>query len=664
MRTSRRTSSRRRGILGVFAAAFAALCIVLAVPAVASALSLEDVKAMSSSGSIDDNTIINIINNSNQSFDITPEVEKELKKAGVSDRVIKALKATSAGTTGTGDAGGTTDGPEPLPATAGNLGKIAAQAARTAKQKFDIESETNKRLAEEERMKAIQAELDLAFQKVDTVIRDFDSTDKWSALATCHNFLAEFQPPKSTDEYYLATWCKGQAFNDLRLHNLAAPILREVAALGAERPKFQEAFGALVESANAAEYYPPALAELDKLYVEDKSREFQDEYNYFLGKFFQNVLRDYERSIALFSNVSSDHELHAKALYNMGVMQASPELNQYKTAVGNFQNAIVSAEGESELDDKEDILELAYLALARIAYEANNYDGALYYYNKVDRRSQRYPQALFEQAWTYFQKGDARNALGTFHSVSSPYYDGYYFPDLWVLEAATYLNLCRYELAKEALQTFQDLYLAKLPLLQQFIAAQADPAKIFDNVVKAIEQGDDGPLPAIFGEAILANVRFYDIYKTISQLDRELARLQKAKDNLGPYGEELLAKLEAAAETKRFEAGIETQNILRGIEEDLNNWDVTATEVSIEIDIDEKELQERCLQLAAQGKPCEFTTEEETVLFLVADDWQFWPFEGEYWVDEVGNYKSYLGDRCRQVDALAGAGGAEGEATE
>ena len=302
-----------------------------------------------------------------------------------------------------------------------------------------------------------------------------------------------------------------------------------------------------------------------------------------------------------------------------------------------------------------EIIELSYLALARIAYEYLNYDGALYYYNKIDTFSVRYPQTLFEMSWTYFMKGDTRNALGIFHSLASPYYsDDHYFADLWVLEATSYLNLCRYDEAKEALQVFKDIYLSQLPYLSEYLASQTDP-KVFYNDVVALANGAESALPELFLQAVLADIDFYTLFKMVEEVDAELAIIKAKAEELGPYGADLLAKMEKRRNDKAFEAGLRTQVILKGLEDELNDWDVTATEVSIEIDIAERDVDEICLRLAAQGKPCEFENEEATVLFLVADDWQFWPFEGEYWVDEVGSYKSYLGDQCQQYEEGAAA---------
>ena len=40
------------------------------------------------------------------------------------------------------------------------------------------------------------------------------------------------------------------------------------------------------------------------------------------------------------------------------------------------------------------------------------------------------------------------------------------------------------------------------------------------------------------------------------------------------------------------------------------------------------------------------TAEAGTTFTVVADDWQRWEFEGEYWIDEVPNYRSSLRTEC------------------
>jgi len=237
-------------------------------------------------------------------------------------------------------------------------------------------------------------------------IKTVKSTNRWETVQVCQSFLDKFSDalnPEDSLEYYTAKWCIGQSFHDLGLHYLAAPPLLEVVGLGVDKPLFEKAFRALVESAEKAGYYPASMRELQEtVFIDTASPEVRDEFNYFMGKFFMEVLNDYEAAVLILENVSDASPLKPKSLYATAVMQASPELKLYKTAVGNFQQAIINAEGRDDDEAFYDVIELGYMALARIAYEAGNYDGALYYYNKVDRFSTRYPRALFESAWTYF----------------------------------------------------------------------------------------------------------------------------------------------------------------------------------------------------------------------------------------------------------------------
>ncbi len=54
--------------------------------------------------------------------------------------------------------------------------------------------------------------------------------------------------------------------------------------------------------------------------------------------------------------------------------------------------------------------DLARLALGRIAHERDRYDEAYYFYFSVPEDSDRLAEALFEAAWSMYQKGEVRAA--------------------------------------------------------------------------------------------------------------------------------------------------------------------------------------------------------------------------------------------------------------
>ena len=79
------------------------------------------------------------------------------------------------------------------------------------------------------------------------------------------------------------------------------------------------------------------------------------------------------------------------------------------------------------------------------------------------------------------------------------------------------------------------------------------------------------------------------------------------------------------------------------MDQDLTEWSVKADEIDFEIDAARADEVKRQLINPDYVAP---TAAEGTTLFVVADDWQFWPWEGEYWVDEIANYRGFLNSEC------------------
>ncbi len=78
----------------LFLAPLAALLLLCATAVPAMALTLDDVQQMVAVG-VPDNIIVSTIANSEEVFNLTAEQIIDLKKSGVSDKVIEALQATA-----------------------------------------------------------------------------------------------------------------------------------------------------------------------------------------------------------------------------------------------------------------------------------------------------------------------------------------------------------------------------------------------------------------------------------------------------------------------------------------------------------------------------------------------------------------------------------------
>ena len=380
----------------------------------------------------------------------------------------------------------------------------------------------------------------------------FQRGDYWGATKAFQAFVNK-QSDAASAPAYEARYGLARSLHKAGLPFVAAGALVEVMLQGAERTHFTDAFELLREIRRDMNYSPPILESFTKFFVGNLSQGFQDRFHYFLGEFFYDY-NNFSKSRKFLDLVSEDDPLVAKARYLKGLILVREK--KYRSAVQMFEQAVRSAE---TLGASDETLHLAYLAIARIAYEVHNYSGAVYYYRKIPRTSTRLGQALFEAGWSYFMQGNYRNALGVFHALHSPYLSYRYYPELYILESTAYLNLCRFVDARDSVADFQERYASQSVPLKKFLGANVTPQALYDGFLKAANGENTSELPRAFVEAVLEDVNFYNLYRTVRDLEREADRLRIEGQRLGAYAEDLKRRVEAQHRRSITEIGIKIQ---------------------------------------------------------------------------------------------------------
>ncbi|MFB6264472.1 MAG: tetratricopeptide repeat protein [Bradymonadaceae bacterium] len=628
----------------------------------ASALDKEELVQMSKLG-LSKSSIKGAIDKADEDFKLTKEELGKLRLKGVSDEIIQYLEKTGH-VKGTGPAadGGKDepdktadqpeDGAEPPPEKTGDQGPAPAPGQGPApapgdeeKEKVDkekIEEKVQERIQKRKQKKRQKRKRQRVAQRLPSAKNALGSGDNMQAARVALKFLS-LDPEKGSDDWYEAKFILAKALYNEGILSGAARPLREVVMAGGDRPHFEEAFRMLDSLSAKIGYQPPILEKMTQLVVKNHDKTFRSQFHYYLGKFFY----DYDRNklaVQYLDKVPEATDDYPRAMYLKGVAQLDPSIDDKPAALRNFERAIRAERQQEDVD--EEILNMGYMALARVFYEVGAYDVALFYYQKIPRDSPRYAKALFEKGWTYFVKNDFKKALGTFHALHSPYYSQWYFPDLFILEATVYLNLCKFDYSKEALATFQRKYLDKRPALQKFLEETTDPKEYWKVLTHAYEtdgQDEGAGLPKMFANAVLQELDFFNMYREVRLLRQERRALKSNIGALGDFGKKVLKRVERQLDTKIQEGGILVRQKLKELDQQLKKWDLKATQISFDIDSEQKKQLERRLQ---KGKEAKGKGESGTTLLIVANDWQPWPFEGEYWLDEVGNYRSKQTSRC------------------
>ena len=287
----------------------------------------------------------------------------------------------------------------------------------------------------------------------------------------------------------------------------------------------------------------------------------------------------------------------------------------------------------------------AFLQLARLAYARGDDAGAQALYARVGRSSPAWLDALFEASWAHFRRGEDERALGNLLTLHAPFFKGRYFPESFILKALVLYQNCRYADARHTLTEFEARYrplhdglaqlVARMPTAQASYELLAAGAPLVDREVAPAARPDVKHLeeePDLAASSVA-------VRELTQELDSMDARSPAFRASL------LGAQLLPALRTTRLEllerSGQKLRARVNSERAELRELLGQGLRLSYEIAGREKEL--------AEGPPLTAVALPKREPQQLDDDEEVWPFQGEYWRDELGSYRFLLGERCRKA---------------
>jgi len=286
----------------------------------------------------------------------------------------------------------------------------------------------------------------------------------------------------------------------------------------------------------------------------------------------------------------------------------------------------------------------AYLQLARLAYQKGDDALAAKLYERVGRGAPEWLDALFESSWAQFRRGEDEKALGNLLTLHAPFFQDRFFPESLVLKALVMYENCRYPDARAALADFQQRYQALHDGLAQTLAGLPTPQAASDLLMKG-PVGLQQVIPPAAREQVAQIEQDGDIRGALLaavQLAQEIDSIDRRPEAF--RGSDLIVRLAPLARQARVRllmvAGRRLIARLDAGRATLRELLAQSLRLSYEIAGREKEL-------AAQPgtAPIAQTRKDPP---QVSEDEELWPFQGEYWRDELGSYRYQLGQRCKR----------------
>ncbi len=383
---------------------------------------------------------------------------------------------------------------------------------------------------------------------------------------------------------------------------------------------------------------------ISRVNVDEFPRTHRDMLHYRIGQ-YQARNQQFEKAARSFSKVSRGHSLFASAKYQEGLslaeagrfdlsLSAFEELRQTRSRYGVTDRARVSAQ----------------MGKARVNYQRKAWDEAIEAYREVPRDSESWHDTLFESSWAMLRSGRFRSALSNFHSLHSAFYEDFYLPESLLLRGIVYLYICKYDEMDKVLSLFSSIYKPVYRQIDKTLASVDSPERYFNimnEIMKLNKSGDhfnkdNLPIPYLVAQKITREADFQNVFSYIRKLIQEKKRLRSLPSSwqassLGKYA---FRVIDTRLLKARQKAGRIVRNHLLSIREELVDLFEQEGFARYEMINGRKEALKK--KIAGKETSAKQIDENNQRDFYIQNGFEYWPFRGEYWLDELGNYH-YVG---------------------
>lgn len=434
------------------------------------------------------------------------------------------------------------------------------------------------------------------------------------------------------------------AFIEMKLYHLASIQLIYVIKYGkrADRRKGLEKMSAIMDH----------LGDDDLLYyivTEIKESEFpishKDKLQFYSGVSHFNK-KNYRKARYHFSKVKSNTPFYSRALYYRALSYA--EQNKVSRSVKMFKNLIAL-----HPDVTDENRSAGLIGLARVLYQASKFDQSISVYRSIPRDSKYFHDALLENGWNFLRSGKFRSALSNFQTLHSSFYQGFYQPESLIVRSYIYLYICKYYEMEKVLNLFNALHIPILKEINKSLRWKNLYKSYYTTIANAqalqAKGESDTTLSPIIFNRVIKHPQFKAYSKYIQNIEDERIIIDNLpsswkRDRVGRNARYIL---NSRINTTQKLAGKVVRSVLLDMKKDLKK--LSTSEQYLRYDMLRGKRESIKKRIARKYGEVENQIDHKVSRsYYIQNGYEYWPFDGEYWLDEIGNYH-YLGKHeCSQ----------------
>jgi outer membrane protein assembly factor BamD (BamD/ComL family) len=355
----------------------------------------------------------------------------------------------------------------------------------------------------------------------------------------------------------------------------------------------------------------------------------------FLARAPESLAEAVSYSHHLVERVSAQSEFYPRSVYLTALLfylvgEDQKAVETYRSLV-----ALLHPSTGSFLDVS--LRHMAFLSLARIHYEHEQFDKSIYYYSRIPQGAEAWLVALFESSWAYFRRGDFDKALGRLLTLHSPFFATEYFPESQVVKAIIYFEACRYDEARIIVDDFFSSYNPMMERVRGMLDTRSEvdaASRIYEALSQTEENetGDDVLTSRLLGLA-LTDPRVAQAEKTLTQLLKERSAIVLLLSEPA-----LVESLDLAMEQRIIrQRRIAAEATLLKFEEELETLRELLSQ-SIKVKLEVARAEREGIEKRLRGESGSKSLKASGAVEKTDSEHVRWPYQGEYWRDELGTY--------------------------
>jgi hypothetical protein len=316
-------------------------------------------------------------------------------------------------------------------------------------------------------------------------------------------------------------------------------------------------------------------------------------------------------------------------------------IRTYKECVDVSNDHIGKEKNEDRLRQLKINRDYCIVGVGRTQFAATKFEDAYSSYLDLQKASHIWPEILFEEAWNSFYLKDYNRTLGKLVTYKAPLFNYLFNPEIDVLTALTYMELCLWNDSNKVVEDFYTRYEKDFEGYKKYINSLGKDYKSYYMLVK---DRADGKIHGgeILNRALMSIGRdpaYIELYTSFNEGRDEIERLKKVpnaalKNALNEnLHESLTLQRNLIGSYIRGQMQLYGAQVLKAFED--------MSYIKLEVLNKKKTELYGDFLAAAERKRGDVAELKRT------DKQYFWTFNGEFWADELGDYVFSLKSECK-----------------